>query len=314
MLAIRFHDYGVPEVLRADRLPLPMPGRGEVRVDLHAAAVLPVDIKIRRGDLRHAFSIPLPKIPGRDGAGVVSATGEGVDFAKPGDRVCVVARQTEQGTYCQAMVRGRDSVAPIPASLDFGEAAALVHSGVCAVTCLIDVASVQPGMRVLVHGGAGAIGSAAIGLARHLGAEVAATCHSRDLDHVLSLGAGRAIAYDREDFAAIGDRYDVILDLVGGEVHERSYAVLRTGGHMVCLRALPIQDRSQEHGVRLDIPVIRESRQMLERVMTLSGMGILRSQVAARIPLEQAARAHGMMEAGQARRGRIVLEITPASS
>ena len=311
MIAIAFDDFGTPDVLRMVERPVPQLRAGEVRIDLRAVAVVPVDCKIRSGALRAVFDIPLPKILGRDGAGVVHSVGAGVDFVKPGDPVCVVAGHAEQGTYQQALVRTKDSIVAMPEGLGFADAAALVHAGVCAVICLLDTAEITAGMRVLIHGGSGAIGSLAIQLAKSRGAFVATTCSEANKALVRGIGADLAIAHDTEDFTRIEDSFDIVLDLVGGSVHQRSYGVLRKGGHLVCLNAAPIVDLSAQFGVRMTVARIHESPDVLRRVMDLAGKGVLKPHVSHRLPLDQAADAHRMAEQGGAGNGRIVLDIPP---
>lgn len=311
MITVSFKNFGGPEVLTISAQPIPVPGPDQVLVHLRAAAVLPVDCKVRSGALRTFFEIAFPKIPGRDGAGVVAAVGSGVSYAKPGDRVCVVAGHTEQGTYRQAMLAGRDTLIPMPSGMTFADAAALVHAGVCSVICLCDTARIAPGMRVLIHGGSGAIGSLAIQLAKSMGAYVATTCRAANRDHALAMGADIAIAYDQDDFTRLAEPFDVVLDLVGGEVHKRSYEVLRAGGHLVCLNAASIRDLSEQFGVKMTVARVYESPDILRRVMALASAGVLRPQRVMTLPLEQAAEAHRLMEAGKATGGRIVLDIPP---
>jgi NADPH:quinone reductase-like Zn-dependent oxidoreductase len=311
MLAIQYDRYGGPDVLRLAEVPLPEPGPGEVRVDLRAASVIPADWKVRAGHLRHLFPIQFPKIPGRDGAGTVAKLGAGVSDVALGASVCVVAQHVEPGTYAQAIVRDRDSIVALPAQLSFEEGAALMHAGICAWICLVEIAQLRSGMRVLVHAGAGAIGGLAVQVARHLGARVAATCRAVNADYVAALGAHDVIAYDRTDFAQSADRFDVVLDLIGGETHARSYAVLRRGGHMVCLIAEPFRDRGEEFGVRVTTPRIHDRRPALEAVARLAADGVLRPQICDRLPLADAATAHRAMEEGRVTRGRIVLQIPP---
>lgn len=309
MRAIRFERFGGPEELQLVDVPVPEPGPGEVRVDLHAASVLPVDCKVRAGLLRDLLTVPLPKIPGRDGAGVVGKVGPGVDYLRVGDRVCVVAQHAEAGTYAQHIVRNRESVVPAPPDLDFDSAAALMHAGICAWICLVETAGIRGGMRILVHGGAGAIGALAIQLARHHGAHVVTTCGARNSDYVRQMGAHEVAAYDEEDFTAIADPFDIVLDLIGGSVHHRSYRVLRKGGMMVCLNAAPYTDLSTEYGVSVRLPRIHDRREALLAVTELATRNILRPQVAMRLGLEDAAEAHRLMESGKISRGRIVLHI-----
>ena len=310
MKAIVYDTFGGPEVLTFRDMPDPEPGPGEVLVDLHAASVIPADWKLRAGHLQSLFTVTFPKIPGRDGCGIVRAAGAGVDFAAVGDRVCVVAQHSEQGTHAQRIVRDAESVVRMPEGMGFAEAAALMHAGICAWICLVETAGLTAGQRVLIHGGAGAIGGLGVQLARHLGAEVVATCRAANRDYVHEMGAHETVAYDEADFAqGAAQGYDVVFDLIGGDVNRRSYDVLRPGGHMVCLRALPIEDLSDRYGVRLSVPMIHDSREALEATVGLAEAGVFRPQIAARMPLERGADAQRMLEAGQVSRGRIVLDV-----
>jgi len=311
MTAIRYERFGGPDVMQLVEVPAPEPGPGQVRVALHAASVIPADWKLRAGELQHLFSIGFPKIPGRDGAGVVTKLGDGVDYVTLGAKVCVVAQHTEQGTYAQAIVRDRDSIVELPADLSFEQGAALMHAGICAWIALVETANLQRGMRILVHAGAGAIGGLAVQLAHHIGAHVAATCRSANVDYVAAFGADEVVAYDREDFAEKLRGYDVVLDLMGGDVHRRSYAVLRRGGHMVCLHAAPIRDQSQDFGIRLSFAPIHDRRYTLEAVTDLARRGVLRPQIRDRMPLTQAVEAHRRLERNEVTRGRLVLQIPP---
>jgi NADPH:quinone reductase-like Zn-dependent oxidoreductase len=314
MQAVQYRRFGGPEVMELVELPDPEPGPGQVRVELRAASAVPGDWKLRAGHLREYFPVSFPKIPGRDGAGVVSKLGAGVEYIGLGARVGVVAPHTGPGTYAQAILRDRESIVPLPQNLAFDEAAALLHAGACGWICLVETAQVQPGMRVLVHAGAGAIGGLSVQLARYLGAHVAATCRAANLDYVRSLGAHEAIAYDHDDFDVCLSEVDIVLDLIGGEVHDRSYAILKRGGHMVCLIAAPFANRGAEFGVRVTTPRIHDRRDVLEIVVALAGRGILRPQICARMMLAEAAAAHRRLEAGTVTRGRVVLNIPIAAA
>jgi NADPH:quinone reductase-like Zn-dependent oxidoreductase len=313
MQAIRYEQYGSPDVLQLCEMPEPEPGLGQIRVDLRAASVIPADWKLRAGHLKSYFPVSFPKIPGRDGAGVIGKLGAGVDDMTVGTPVCVVAQHVEPGTYAQAIVRDRESIVPLPGNLNFEEGAALMHAGVCAWICLVETAQVQAGMRVLVHGGAGAIGGLAVQLARHLGAYVAATCRAMNATYVHELGADDVLAYDREDFTRLKG-FDVVLDLIGGDVHAHSYRVLTTGGHMVCLIAAPFENRAEEFGVRVTTPRIHDRRAALGAVAALAAQGVLRPQICARLGLAEAAESHRRMEANLVTRGRIVLQIPPLNA
>lgn len=309
MQAISYDHFGGPEVLQIVDLPEPEPGPNQVRVDLRAASVIPGDCKLRAGHLKDIFSISFPKIPGRDGAGIVSGLGSNVNDIACGTPVCVVAQHTESGTYAQSIVVDRSSVVPLPQNLNFEEGAALMHAGVCAWICLDETARLQSGMRVLIHAGAGAIGGLAIQLARHKGAHVATTCRAANIDYVKALGAHDVIAYDRDDFTQTAKDFDVVLDLIGGHVHDRSYEALKRGGQMICLIAEPFVDRSQEFGIRVTTPQIHDRPSALKAVADLANAGALKPQICDCLPLETAVEAHRRMEAGGVTRGRLILQM-----
>ena len=160
-----------------------------------------------------------------------------------------------------------------------------------------------------MHGGSGAIGGIAIQLARHRGATVAATCAAANVDYVRSLGADPVVAYDREDFDQVLEGYDVVLDPIGGEVHRRSYDVLKPGGILVYLIAAPIEDRSAQYGVTTVRALIEDNRQVLEAVVRLAAEGAVKPQVCRILPLSEAAEAQRMLEAREHSRGRVILQV-----
>jgi NADPH2:quinone reductase len=311
--AVLYRRFGGPDVLEFANVADPEPGDGQVRIDLRATSVVPADWKLRAGHLSRLFPVTFPKIPGRSGAGVVSKLGAGVEYVAPGARVGIVAQHGEPGTYAQAIVRDRESIVPLPDNIGFEEGAALMHAGICAWICLVETAQLQTGAHLLVHGGAGAIGGLAVQLARHLGAQVAATCRADNIDYVKTLGADEVVAYDRADFTHKLRDFDVVLDLIGGEVHERSYAVLKRGGHMVCLIAAPFTNQAAKFGVRVTTPHIHDSRNVMDAVVGLTARGVLRPQICARLTLAHAAEAHRRLEANAVTRGRIILQVPAAS-
>jgi len=312
MKAIRFARFGPPGELKLEELPTPAPGPREVLVAIEATSVTPGDAKLRAGLLQEMFPVALPCIPGRDGAGRIAAAGREVDYARVGDPVCFVAERTVQGSYATHIVRDAHSVVRLPARLSFAEGAALLHAGTCAWIALVDTAGLQRGQKLLVHGGSGAVGGMAVQIARHLGAHVAATCSARNVDHVRSLGADEVISYDREDFWEGRRGFDVVLDLAGGETHERSYPVLRKDGTLVWLIAKPFTDRSAQFGVRTVQAQIVDSPRVNAAVVELAGTLAIRALVSRVLPLAHAAEAHAMVESGGASRGRIVLDTRAA--
>ena len=270
MKAVHFSEYGGPEVLRYGDLPDPELAPDRVLIAVHAAAVAPGDALVRAGRLKHLFPQTFPAIPGRDGSGVVVAAGRAADFARAGEEVVFKAGHVEPGSHAELIARPRAMVAPKPAALGHVEAAAGIHAGTCAWIALVREARLEAGMKVLIQGGAGAIGGLAIQLARHLGAApIAATCRRVNCGYVRSLGADIAIAYDEEDFRDRIDGCDVVLDLVGGEVHDRSYEVIRPGGVLTWLIAEPFAARPAGTGVVERQAVIDDDPAALEAVVGL---------------------------------------------
>ena len=308
MKAIRFDRFGGPEELRLVDLPDPAPGPGEVLIEVRAVSVVPGDCKLRQGLLTGYFPVVPPKVPGRDGAGIVKAVGADVADFSPGDRVCFTCRHVDQGSYAQLACRPEHDVVVMPDGLDFVEAAAIMHAGVCAYIAVVETAAVKSGDRVLVHAAAGAIGGMAVQICKHLGAEVTGTCSARNAGHVRSLGADRIIAYDKTDFGEVVSDQDAVVDLVGGDVHARSRDVLRPGGVLVWLIALPFEDDPTGRNIEVRQAVIEDSPRILKAVVALANAGHIRPLVSRVLPLDQAAAAHRILEAGRNSRGRLILE------
>jgi NADPH:quinone reductase-like Zn-dependent oxidoreductase len=307
MKVLLYAAYGGPEVLRVAEVPDPSPGPGEVLIRVRAASVGPGDCKLRAGLLQAHFPVSFPKIPGRYGAGEAVALGADVDAIRIGERVVFAAAHDENGSCAEMIVRPRGKIASAPANVTFPEAAAVIHEGVCAVSALA-TGSVGAGTRVLVHGAAGAVGGACVQLARHLGAVVTATCRECDRDYVHTLGAHFVIPFDREDFSRTVADQDVVIDTQGGEVHERSYRVLKRG-RLVYFNAAPIEDRGAEHGVIVMNAKIEDGQASLDRVGRLVQAGVLKPRVAMALPLSEGALAHRLVENGAVKRGRMILTM-----
>lgn len=306
MKAIQYNEHGPAEVMRYIDLPDPAAGPGQILVRLEAASVTPFDWKLRAGHLTNHFTLPMPSVPGRDGGGTVLAVGEGVTEFKVGDRVAVMAGVFAQGGYAEMIAVDEKNAVKIPDSLSIVEATALTNAGVSAWIS-IRTAEVKSGDKVLVHSGAGAVGGLLIQLCHHLGAEVATTCRSTNRDYVAGLGADQVVAYDHQDFSEVLKDQDIVFDLMGGEVHDKSYKVLKKGGHLAWLVADPIKDRGAEFGVAVSRVMVTDDKSALQAMMDLAGAGVLKPQVAHTMPLSEAAEAHRLMEKGAISRGRLML-------
>lgn len=309
--AIQFSAYGDPDVLSVNRIAAPVARAGEVVIDVHAASVNPIDWKVRAGLLRNIIPVEFPMTTGRDGAGVISAVGDGVSPDRIGQRVCFLASRGV-GTWAERIALPAALAVPIPDALSMPEAAALPLGGLSAWAALVSTAPVAPGMKVLIHAGAGGVGSMAIQLARHRGAYVAATCSAANVDFVKSLGADFPIAYDQDNFSKAIANVDVVFDTLGGDVHRRSYDVLRKGGTMVCLVAAPFEDEGEAHGVIVKVAQVLPDPVALAQLVELTAAGIVKPIVGKTFAFDDFAEAHRLSERGHGR-GKIVLSMTRMS-
>lgn len=309
MKALLYDRFGGPEVLRIAELPVPQPGAGEVVVRARAATVGVGDCKARAGKLQQLHALRLPKIPGRYGCGEVAAVGAQVSNVRIGDGVVFATLHSESGSAAEFVRLAAGQVALKPRNLSSVETASFIQGAVCAYICLVEAGGVTAGTKVLVHGAAGSVGSACVELARHLRAEVTGTCREIDRDYVTALGADRIVAFDREDFAAVARGQDAVVDIIGGDVHRRSYATLKSGGRLVYLHAEPIEDCGAEHGVAVVNAVIDNRAAVLDAVGRLAEQGVFAPKLGKLLPLAEGAQAHQLVETHAVKRGRVVLEI-----
>jgi len=295
---MRVHAYGGPDKMHLDEVPMPTPGVGERLVSLSAASINPIDWKMRDGRLRSVFSLELPRVLGRDGAGTDVGSGE---------RVMGLGAPGRDGTHAEYTVFQAHSSCVIPAEVSFEDAAAAGVAGLSAWIALTENAQVSAGDRVLIHAGAGGVGSLAIQIAALRSAEVWTTCSARNADWCRSLGAYKVIDYTKENFTAPGQIFDAVLDTVGGAVHRLSSEVLKPGGKLAFLNAEPPQ-----MVMRKDIKVlptdVRATQKRLLAVLTLIAEGRLKVPIQARFPLARAAEAYELSRSGHAR-GKIILTM-----
>lgn len=307
MELVRFGD---PDTAFTSReLPRPTPGPGQLLVRVEATSVNPLDLQTRRGDYRD--QVALPTVIGNDVSGVVVETGPGAGDFGPGDEVWYLAPIfAGQGTYAEFHVVDQALAAPKPARLSHVEAAGLALVGVTVWEALVERAGVRVGERVLVHGGAGGVGSAAVQIAAALGAEVVTTARARDHEFVTGLGADIAIDFSADDYAsqvrALGG-VDVVLDTVGGDTLSRSPEVLADRGRVVSIVDTPEpQNLLAAWGVNATYHFVFASpgRAKLAALGRLVDRGRLRPVIGAVLPLADIAQAHALLEGGSAGAGR----------
>ena len=322
---------GAPDVLRASTVATPEIRTGtEILVRLRAAGVNPLDTKIRSG--ASAYPLALPAVLGCDGAGVVEAVGPEVTRFQPGDAVyfCRCPLDGERGTYGEYAVLDQRLAAAKPGGISFEEAAAVPLVLITAWESLFHRARLERGQDVLIHGGAGGTGHAAVQLARHAGARVCTTVSTGDKARfVTSLGADAPIRYRQRSFGDAvlewtgGRGVDVALDTVGGKTFEHSFAAVRVYGDLVTLLQPPADTRwavARQRNLRIALELMLTPGQLgmadaqsaqtgiLERCTPLLADGTLRIHVGDVLPVEDAAEAHRRIEAGGVT-GKLVLAI-----
>lgn len=310
MKAIVFSQHGGPEVLHYGDVPDPTVGLGEVLVDVRAASVNGVDYKVRRGG--GPYQAHFPHILGRDFSGTVHAVGEGATDFVVGDAVFGVLDQGIEGAYAERLVVNASIIARKPEWLSHVEAAAVASTGLTALWAIEDTARLQARESILIHGGAGGVGSMAIQLARHVGARVATTASSINHDYVKSLGADHAIDYASEDFSNVMNAYDVVFDTVGGDVQVRSHKVLKPNGRLIWIASAPHGFVPARKDLSISRPDVFRDRAHLERLLSLLKQGVIFPPEIHNFDLKDAAEAHKISESRHVR-GKLVLNIGNSS-
>lgn len=311
MQAIILNQTGGPEVLKAISLPRPTPGPGELLVRLAAAAINPIDCKLRSGRARLALS--LPAILGHDAAGIVAEVGSGVSQFKPGDAVFYSPEINGQGSYAQYHCVRADIVALKPDGLSMEQAASLPLAACTAWDSLFGFMALQPGQRVLIHAAAGGVGSLAVQMAAAAGAEVIATCSGANRSWVKDLGAACVIDYQTEDFVercqSLYGGVDAVFDTVGGDTLARSIDAVRPYGKLASIVSTSGDlNRAYIKNLHCYFGFMQRNAKTLQAISRLVERGLLRPIIDRVLPLSQVAEGHRLLEQGGLR-GKIVLKI-----
>lgn len=285
----------------------PVPGPGEVAVDVTSAALNPLDLKIAAGAVRDWFPVTFPFTLGTDIAGVVGAVGPGVTGWGPGDRVVARLDPSAGGAFAEAAVVGADHLVRAPATIPLEAAAGLPTAAATAWQALTEVAGVRPGQTVLVHAAAGGVGGFAVQLARRLGARVVATASGPGLAIAGELGADSVIDHRKARFEDAVSGVDVVLDTVGGDVGVRSLDVLRPGGLLVAVAMPPDPAAAERRGVRAEFVFHSSDARRLAQVVEQVNAGV-RVLVDRVLPLAEGRRALAYLADGHAK-GKVLLTM-----
>ncbi|MBP0949009.1 NADP-dependent oxidoreductase [Pseudomonas sp. 20GA0080] len=332
MKAFIIDRYGKKAVGRIGERPDPGIGQADVLIQIHAAGVNMLDVKIRNGEFKPILPYRLPLVLGNDVAGVVVAVGSDVKGFKPGDEVYARPEQERMGSFAELICLHEESVALKPAHLTMVQAASVPLVALTAWQVLVETAKVKKGQRVLIHAGSGGVGTIAIQLAKHLGAFVATTTSTHNVEWVKALGADVVIDYKTQQFESLLQGYDVVLNSLGSDELEKSLNVLKPGGHLISISGPPtpafaeqqklnrvlkqvmrllsygIRKKARKQGVAYSFVFMRASGAQLKEVTRLIEAGIIKPILDRTFAFQQTADALAYVEQGRAK-GKVVVQL-----
>jgi NADPH:quinone reductase-like Zn-dependent oxidoreductase len=332
MKAFILDRYGSADGVRAGDMPDPELREDDVLVQIHAAGVNLLDSKIRNGEFKRILPYRLPLILGHDVAGVVVRVGSRVRQFKPGDEVYARPPDGRIGAFAEFIAIKDDCVAVKPKALSMEEAASIPLVGLTAWQALIERAHLKRGQTVLIHAGSGGVGTLAIQLAKHVGATVATTTSTANVDLVRSLGADVVIDYKKEDFADVLRDYDVVLNSLDKVTLEKSLRVLKPGGQLISISGPPdaafartigaswvlrmvmgalsrgIRAQAKRRQVQYSFLFMRANGGQLAKITSLIDDGIIRPVVDRVFPFASTTEAMAYVEAGRAK-GKVIVSV-----
>lgn len=313
-------------------VPAPAMGTNDVLVQIHAASVNVLDLKLRAGEFKPILPYRLPLILGNDLAGVVVSVGADVSLFKPGDEVYARPPQDRIGTFAGLIAVDQQALAHRPRNITMEQAASLPLVALTAWQVLVETAQLQPGQKVLIHAGSGGVGSVAIQLAKHLGAFVATTTSTANVEWVEALGADVVVDYTAQQFDTVLRDYDVVLNSLGADVLQQSVKTLKPGGQLISISGPPtpefgetqglpwalrqvlrllslrIRRAAQVAGVRYKFVFMRSSGAQLSEITTLVESGAIRPIIDKVYPFQSTADALAYVEQGRAK-GKVVISL-----
>ena len=332
MKALVVDRYKKKGALRLGDMPEPDLRDNDVLVEIHAAGVNPLDSKLRDGEFKLILPYRLPLILGNEVAGVVVRVGSKVRRFEPGHEVYARPDKDRIGTFAEFIAMNEADVAMKPKTLSMEEAASIPLVGLTAWQVLVERADLKKGQRVLIHAGSGGVGTFAIQLAKHLGATVATTTSTANVDLVKSLGADIVIDYKKEDFEKVLSGYDVVLNSLGKDTLEKSLSVLKAGGKLISISGPPdaefakdigaswflqqvvrllsfgIRQKAKRAGVSYSFLFMRANGEQLSKITSLIESGIIRPVMDRIFPFEATQEALTYIETGRSK-GKVVVRV-----
>jgi alcohol dehydrogenase len=313
MKSAQFNRYGSSDVIEINQnTPSPNLSSEKILVDIKAAGINPIDWKIREGYMKQMISLQFPSTLGMDFSGVIKEVDKDISMEeyKQGDEVYGQASVTKGGTgaFAEIAITDADNIAIKPKSLSHEESAALPLVGVSAWQALVENMKLSKGQKILVHGGAGGIGSIAIPLAKNLGAFVATTASSDDKQFVQNLGADEIIDYKSQDFEELVHDYDAVYDTVGGQTYTKSFNVLKNGGIIVSMLEQPNSELMQRFGVQAIFQFTQVNKDRLTQLAKWIDQNNIKIHVDKTFSLDEAANALDYVKDVHPR-GKVILKI-----
>jgi NADPH:quinone reductase-like Zn-dependent oxidoreductase len=301
MKAMRFHEFGDPDVLRLEEVEQPVPGEGEVRIEVTATSFNGADANIRAGFMQGPIPVVLPHVPGLDVAGTIDALGPGVDGLEIGQAVVGFLPMTADGAAAEQVVAPAEVLAAAPSTIPLADAAALPLVALTAWQALFEHAELTAGQRILINGAGGAVGGYAVQLAKAAGAHVIATASPRSAERVRAAGADEIIDHTTTDVAgAVTEPVDVLLNLapIDPERFTALVALVASGGVVVSTTAWMPTPSDDERDVRGSTVFVRSDSAQLAQLVDRVDQGELRVDVAERIPLQDLPALHARAASG----------------
>jgi len=308
MKAIIIHEFGGPEVLKLEDIPIPKPAADEVLIKVYASGVNPVDYKIRKGLRKEKFPTNFPLIIGWDVSGMVEEVGVNVKRLKKGDEVYSRPDLTKNGTYAEYVVVKENMIGKKPNTIDHLHAAAVPLAGLTAWQGLFDLGKLEKGQKVLIHAASGGVGSFAVQFAKWKGAYVIGTTSQQNIDFVKQLGTDEVIDYKNEKFEDKLKDLDLVFDTIGGDTQKRSVQVLKNDGRLITTLKPEATAEAAEKNIHLEGYTAQCYPEQLEKIAQLIDEGKVKPVVTKIFPLEEAAEAHKVIEKGHTV-GKIVLKV-----
>lgn len=306
MKAAIIKDYG--RQVEISEVPVPELLEDSVMIEVHAASINPIDNIVKAGYMKDMMPITFPYIMGYDVSGVVVEVGAKVSKFKIGDEVYSRPNQMSAGSIAEYNVVKEDELALKPSKLSHEEAASIPLAGLTALQALTTKGNLQKGQKVLIHAGSGGVGTLAIQIAKHLGAEVAATTSTANVEMVKNLGADIVIDYKTQKFEEELKDYDLVLDSMGGEILNNSFKILKKSGAIVSIKGQDTEELAKKYGVDFEVFFMWPSGEMLTHLGKLIDDEIVKPVIDRSYSFEQVQEAYDYLQMGHVK-GKVVIKI-----